>query len=73
VKAQRVTIRCDLCSPRRPGLIWLGGADWVECPQCVDGKVEAVETKVEPRGRVFIAGDTRGATLHHPLQARRFG
>lgn len=66
-------IKCDVCSPRKPGFLWMGGNDWVECPQCVGGLVELVEQHIKPRGRGFIAGNTRGFTLHHPAHARRFG
>lgn len=72
MKAKHVFVRCDLCSPRRPGLLWLGGNDWVECPQCKEGKLELVEERVEPRGKMFVAGDTRGIVLRHPEHARRF-
>lgn len=71
---QRIVTRCDLCAPStRPGLLWLGGGDWVECPQCVGGKLEIIQQDVQPVGRIFIPGSTRGATLHHPEHRRRFG
>jgi hypothetical protein len=69
----KISIACDVCSVRKPGFLWLGGNDWVECPQCVNGWVEAVEQAIKPRGKAFIAGDTRGFTLHHPEHERRFG
>jgi hypothetical protein len=73
-RARKLFIRCDLCSPRKPGWLWLRGTTWVACPQCdKTGRVEIVEELVKPRGKVFIPGDTRGATLHHPMHARRFG
>lgn len=72
---KRLFVRCDLCSPRRPGLIWLGGTDWVECPQCAQtpGKIEIVEEEVKPRGKLFLPGDTKGLVLRHPLHAKHFG
>lgn len=71
---QRLFIRCDLCSPRKRGYLWLGGGDWVECPQCnATGKVEVIEEHVTPRGKVFISGETGGATIADPRHARRFG
>lgn len=68
----RYYIPCDICSPVKPGYLWLRGNDWVECPQCVLGQIEVVEQKVEPKGKVFIPGYTNGATIFHPEHSRRF-
>lgn len=46
-KERKLSIECDLCYGHR--LLWLGGNDYVECPNCVKGKVEVIETTVRPR------------------------
>lgn len=75
MKARHLFIRCDTCAPStRPGLLWLGGGDWVECPRgCVNGRIELVEEQVKPRGQGFIVGSTKGFTLPAPAYSRRFG
>jgi hypothetical protein len=52
----RVTLRCDLCrDSAKPGYLWLGGSDYVECPQCfTTRKVACVETLHTP-GRLFAS------------------
>lgn len=49
-KETRVTLRCDMCAGSlRPGLLWLGGKDYVECPQCGgDQKMPVVERLTTP-------------------------
>jgi hypothetical protein len=71
--SRRLSLRCDTCAQSpRPGLLPLG-RDWLECPRgCVEGRIEMIEEQVQPKGRVFIPGDTRGATIFHPEHAKRF-
>lgn len=69
--ATRHFILCDFCSKRRPGLLWLGGDDWVECPYCVKGKVEVIQQECPPTGKIFIPGSTHGATINKAW-SRRF-
>jgi NAD-dependent SIR2 family protein deacetylase len=34
-KGQRIESRCPTCRDAvKPGLLWLGGKDYVECPDC---------------------------------------
>ena len=34
-KGQRIELRCPTCRDAvKPGLLWLGGKDYVECPDC---------------------------------------
>lgn len=55
-KEQRLTLACDLCrGSSKPGYLWLGGADYVECPQCeTSRKVEIVEQLYTP-SRLFVS------------------
>jgi len=47
-------MRCDLCAGgTKPGYLWLGGSDYVECPQCAgDRQMDIVEQIVTP-SRIF--------------------
>lgn len=68
------SIKCDFCGPQRPGYLWLGRDDWLKCPQCAaTGELEVVQQLIQPRGKVFLPGDTKGFTLHHPEHDKRFG
>jgi hypothetical protein len=40
-------LACDVCKGRRK--LWLGGGDYVECPNCHDGKVEVIAERVRAR------------------------
>lgn len=34
-RSEKLLVRCPDCArSTRPGLLWLGGSDWVECPTC---------------------------------------
>jgi hypothetical protein len=44
---ERVKLRCDVCHGRKK--LWLGGKDYVECPNCEErGHVELVEARLTP-------------------------
>lgn len=62
---------CDLCSKSsRKGLLWLGGGDWVECPDCGGTGVDvAYADYFTPKERtVSIAGiGTFVQRWHHPV------
>jgi len=50
-------VRCPTCQGSiEPGKLWIGGGDYVDCPDCVGtpGRVELVETLVEPGKSVFM-------------------
>lgn len=55
----KLRLRCPTCRhSTRPGLLWLGGKDWVECPDC-EGTTWFVmyEERIQPPpSRVFLAG-----------------
>ena len=63
----RHVIRCALCCGR--GKLWLGGADYVECPDCAaTGRVVVDEFKVRKRARtVFLPGMAGFRTLTDKL------
>lgn len=65
-KETRKFIKCDICAPStRPGLLWMRGSDWVECPQCQGtGKIEIIKRESWPTGKIFIPGYTHGATIN---------
>ena len=73
MKEQHLLIPCDVCSQStRRGLLWLGGGDWVECPQCVGtAKIEVIQKECPPTGRLFIPGFTQGAAINKEW-SRRF-
>lgn len=58
---------CDVCNGR--GKLWLGGADYVECPDCLaTGKIEFNEYKVRKVKRtVFVPGMRGFRTLTNRL------
>lgn len=45
------TIPCPVCVQSTVnGRIWLGGTDWLECPQCDgSGKIERITERVQAR------------------------
>jgi hypothetical protein len=50
MKAQGPCPTC--CTSSRPGLLWLGGNDWVECPsECEKGVVSFIEERFAPKER----------------------
>jgi hypothetical protein len=57
-KERRLLLSCDLCrGSSKPGFLWLGGSDYVECPQCFASRtVEVVERLVVP-GKTFVVGN----------------
>lgn len=55
----KVAARCQTCADStKPGRLWLGGVDWLECPDCAGTTVvEFDESRYTPRERkVFIPG-----------------
>ena len=50
-------LTCDFCRrSEKPGYLWLGGKDYVECPQCDgDQRMTILEQVVLP-GRIFAVG-----------------
>ena len=61
---------CGLCaSSHRPGLLWIGGSDYLECPDCNGTtKIEAVAERFTPFERlVSMAGvGSHTERRHHP-------
>ena len=46
-------VRCPTCAgSTRKGLLWLGGNDWLECPDCIEGQTEVIATPFTPRERI---------------------
>jgi len=70
----RVETRCATCiGSLRPGLLWLGGDDYLECPDCnATGLVEVVEERFAPVERtISIPGvGTIAVPKHHPIVER---
>jgi len=59
-------IICTLCNGRKK--LWLGGNDFLECPDCVDGKVEINEYKVRKVERtIFMPGMPGFRTLTNKM------
>ena len=53
--------RCGACvKSTEPGWLWLGGGDWVKCPNCETGWNSGVETVIEPTRKIFIVSSTGG-------------
>jgi len=62
--------KCPTCATStRPGLLWLGGNDWVECPsECDRGTIEIHEQRFAPTERtISVGGITMQVPRHHPL------
>lgn len=66
-------VPCVTCAKStRPGLLWLGGGDWLECPDC-DGtrEIEVIEERFNPTERtISIGGLTMQVPKHHPTFER---
>ena len=66
--------RCPTCAgSTRMGLLWLGGDDWLECPDCnAIGAVEVVEERFAPVERtISVPGvGTLAVPRHHPVVER---
>ena len=61
----KVIFGCDVCSKQKPGWCWLGGADYVECPNCEGkGKIEMNEYKVRKGERLVSQA---GVGVHKQL------
>lgn len=60
-KTRRFVALCDLCSKQKPGWLWMGGNDYVRCPQCEDGLIKGRETQVDQTRRIFLP---RGVVLN---------
>ena len=60
-------VACDVCNGRAK--LWLGGDDYVECPDCLaTGKVEVRQYKVRKKERtIFIPGMPGFRTLTNQL------
>lgn len=53
--SRKIVQPCDFCSKAKPGWLWLGGADYVECPDCeATGKVECIEYRVKYKEQLLI-------------------
>lgn len=74
MKEQRLRLRCDFCaSSGKPGHLWLGGKDYIECPQCLGaggqiGVLELVEQFIQP-GKVFIPAQRIFSVQGRPNEA----
>lgn len=66
----KVEAQCTLCAnSTRKGLLWLGGGDWLECPDCNGTGIEKGYAELyHPKERtVSIAGvGTYVERRHHP-------
>lgn len=61
--------RCTVCvGSTRPGLLWLGGSDWLECPDCGGTTVvTAYADRFTPVERlVTMPGLCHVERRHHP-------
>jgi DNA-directed RNA polymerase subunit RPC12/RpoP len=56
VKKQDFSWRCATCAKStEPGWLWLGGTDYVQCPNCDKGIAAAgVQTSIEPTRKIFL-------------------
>lgn len=68
--------RCPTCAQStRKGQLWLGGDDWLVCPDC-DGTtvMEAVEERFTPVERTVLIPGLRShvEVRHHPSVAHLF-
>lgn len=62
---------CPTCEGAvRPGLLWLGGEDYLVCPSC-DGtqRIEIIEERFTPAERTISVG---GRTMQVPRHHRTF-
>ena len=66
----KIEQRCELCAASsRKGLLWLGGGDWLECPDCGGtGTAQFYADIFNPKERtVSIAGiGSHVERRHHP-------
>ena len=54
VSTEVVKVRCPVCAGSlRPGLLWLGGGDYLECPSCDGGTLTINEYKLRPIERTI--------------------
>ena len=64
---------CPTCrQSSRRGLLWLGGGDWLECPDCDgSGLFTCHEQRVAPVNRtISVGGLTMQVPKHHPAFER---
>lgn len=66
-------IPCDVCArSTKPGRLWLGGADWLECPQCeglakVERVTEVVQARTQERFKARAGGGlSKTVRIIHP-------
>jgi hypothetical protein len=56
----KITTRCPTClhTKKAPGLLWLGGNDYVECPDCEGhpGTFIMYEERIVPKTIVLVQG-----------------
>lgn len=71
----KVQSRCPTCiHSTRKGLLWLGGGDWLECPDCGGTTIfECQEERIAPVERtISVGGLTISVPRHHPLAEKMF-
>lgn len=55
VKRADFAWRCATCArSTEPGWLWLGGGDWVKCPNCDKGFITGVQTQITPTRQIFL-------------------
>ena len=72
-----VESRCPVCAgSTRKGLLWLGGGDWLECPDCGgSGVFSLIEERFTPRTRTVLVPGCRShvEVQHHRSVAHLTG
>jgi hypothetical protein len=55
----KIATRCPTCrhTEKGPGLLWLGGSDYVECPDCAGtGTFVMYERRITPKRIIAVNG-----------------
>lgn len=67
-RSVRLLTPCPDCKPStRPGLLWMGGNDWVECPTCdpkTPGMVPVIATEFKAMPKRDLVADRRIEVAH---------